>query len=157
MLSSRREFMFLRIWRFITLILVALLMGMTFAHVLELPAKMQYDGALYVTLQKSLYVEWGPANFGGFLEPGAILAVALLTFWVRKRRPAWWLTLAATTCLLLAFPVVFFWLVNPSNVAFRSSTPVSLPVDWMSLRERWEHGHAIRFVLHLAAFSVLVF
>jgi hypothetical protein len=148
--------MFLRIWYFITLLLVALLMGTSFAHVLELPAKMQYDGALYVTLQKTLYVEWGPPNFGGFLEPGAILGTAMLAYLVRKQRPAVWLTLAATICLLLAFPVVFFWLVNPSNVAFRDSTPAALPTDWVELRERWEYGHALRFGLHLVAFSALV-
>jgi hypothetical protein len=148
--------MFLGIWRFITLIAVALLMGTTFAHVLEMPAKMKYDGALYVTLQDSLYVEWGPPNFGGILEPGSILATIVLAFLVRKERPAFWLTLTATVCLLLAFPVVFFWFVNPSNVAFRSSTPTSLPADWTGLRQSWEYGHATRFILHLVAFSGLV-
>jgi hypothetical protein len=46
----------LQIWGFITLLLVALLLGLSFAHVLERPAKMTYDGPLYVTLQRSLYV-----------------------------------------------------------------------------------------------------
>ena len=147
--------MLLRIWFFVALILVALLMGTSFAHVLEMPAKMQYDAALYVTLQKTLYVEWGPPNFGGFLEPGAIIATAVLVFLVRRRRRSLWLVLAAMTCLLLAFPVVFFSLVNPSNLAFRSSTPASPPADWMRLRALWEYGHATRFALHLAAFSAL--
>lgn len=38
--------MFLRTWRLITLILVALFMVLEFSHVLERPAKMQYDGQL---------------------------------------------------------------------------------------------------------------
>jgi hypothetical protein len=36
------------------LLLVSLLSGLAFAHVLERPQKMQYDAALYITLQKSL-------------------------------------------------------------------------------------------------------
>ena len=119
----------MRIWRFVAALLVALLLGTSFAHVLELPAKMRYDGALYVTLQKTLYVEWGPPNFGGFLEPGAILATILLAFAARKQRPAFRLMLAAVVSLLLAFPVVFFWLVAPANAAFRDSTAAALPAD----------------------------
>lgn len=60
--------MFLPGWRLITLALVALLMGTSFAHVLELPARMQYDGALYVTLQKTLYVmQPARGQLGGLL------------------------------------------------------------------------------------------
>jgi hypothetical protein len=61
--------MLIRTWRFVTVLLVALLLGLAFAHVLERPAKMLYDAELYVTLQKTLYVAWGPPNAGGFLEP----------------------------------------------------------------------------------------
>ncbi|WP_228061376.1 hypothetical protein [[Phormidium] sp. LEGE 05292] len=46
--------MFVKIWRFITIILVALFMGLEFAHTLALPAKMQYDGAFYVTIQNRI-------------------------------------------------------------------------------------------------------
>ena len=147
--------MFLRLLRVVALIAVALVTGTSFTHVLEWPAKMKYDGALYVTLQKTLYVEWGPPNFGGFLEPGAILATALLAFLTRKQRPAFWLTLVGACCLLLAFPVVFFWLVNPANEAFRNSTASALPADWEGWREQWEYGHAIRFAFHLIGFVAL--
>lgn len=140
--------------RFLTLVLVALLMGTSFAHVLELPAKMQYDGPLYVTLQKSLYVTWGPPNVGGFLEPAAILAVAALAFLNRKRRGLP-LTTGALGALLLAFPVVFFLFVAPANAAFRLAAPEALPQGWERFRETWEYGHATRFVLHLTAFSLL--
>lgn len=53
-LSARRHAMALKILRFATILLVALLSGLAFAHLLEQPAKMQYDAALYITLQKSL-------------------------------------------------------------------------------------------------------
>ena len=56
--------MLLKTWRFITPILAALLMGMTFCHVLELSAKMQYAATLYLTLHRTLYVAFGPPNVG---------------------------------------------------------------------------------------------
>lgn len=146
--------MLLRSWRFVTILPVALLLGLSFAHVLELPAKMQYDAALYVTLQKTLYVAWGPPNVGGILEPAAILATVSLAFLLRQRRPAL-LTLGAGVALLLAFPVVFFVFVAPANEAFLSATTASVPANWMELRTNWETGHAIRFVLQLVALGLL--
>jgi hypothetical protein len=145
-----------RTWRFITLLLVALTLGLSFAHTLEMPAKLGYDGALYVTLQQTLYRWWGPPLVGAFLEPGAVLATAVLAYRVRGQRPTFALTLAATLLLLLAFPVVFFLAVEPANAVFRQATPQAPPADWMRLRAQWEYGHATRFVLHLAAFAALL-
>lgn len=147
--------MLIRSWRFVTILLVALLLGLSFAHVLELPAKMQYDAALYITLQKTLYVAWGPPNVGGILEPAAILATVSLAFILRHKRPAFWLTLGAGVALLLAFPVIFFVFVAPANEAFLSATTASVPANWMELRTNWETGHAIRFVLQLVALGLL--
>ncbi|CDH44406.1 exported hypothetical protein [Candidatus Contendobacter odensis Run_B_J11] len=59
-LLARRHTIPPKLLRFATTLLVAQLLGLAFAHVLEQPAKMQYDAALYITLQKSLYVNWGP-------------------------------------------------------------------------------------------------
>jgi hypothetical protein len=58
--------------------------------------------------------------------------------------------------LLLAFPVVFFWLVAPANEVFLAAPPGSIPANWMEMRESWKNGHAIRFVVQLAALSLLV-
>ncbi len=158
-------------FRFVTLILIALSMGMAFCHTLELPAKLQYDGALYVTIQNSLYVVFGPPNIGAFIEGAAILAaIALtilvrkrrilaaiaLTILVRKRRPAFWLTLAGTIFLLLAFPVVFFLFTEPANSVFRQATPQTLPANWVQLRNQWEYSHTARFLLQLIGFSLLL-
>lgn len=146
----------LRLLRFATILLVALLSGLAFAHVLELPAKMQYDAALYITLQKSLYVQWGPPHIGGVLEPLAIVAAGLLAFFVRKGRRGLWLSLGALFALLLAFPVVFFWLVAPANAGFLAATLPNIPPNWADLRSNWEMGHAIRFAFQFAALSLLV-
>jgi len=145
----------LRLLRFATILLVALLSGLAFAHVLEQPAKMQYDAALYITLQKSLYVQWGPPHIGGVLEPSAIVATGLLAFFVRKSKRCLWFSLGALLALLLAFPAVFFWLVAPANAGFLAATPASIPANWTDLRSNWEMGHAIRFALQFVALTLL--
>ena len=146
----------LKLLRLATTLLVALLSGLAFAHVLELPAKMQYDATLYITLQKSLYVQWGPPHFGGVLEPSAIATTGLLAFFLRRSKRGLWLSLGALFALLLAFPVVFFWLVAPANAGFLAATLPSIPADWTNLRSNWEMGHAIRFALQFAALALLV-
>jgi hypothetical protein len=148
--------MLIRSWRFLTVLLVALLMGLAFAHVLERPAKMQYDATLYITLQKTLYVAWGPPNVGGILEPAAILATISLAFILRKRKRPFWITLSAGAALLLAFPVVFYVFVAPANEVFLAAPPGSIPANWMEMRQSWETGHTIRLVLQLIALSLLV-
>jgi uncharacterized membrane protein len=141
--------------RLLALALTALTAGLTFAHVLEMPAKLAYPPDLYVALQNTLYVSFGPPNIGAFVEPGAILAVVVLAFVVRRRRPAFWLTAAAAICLLLAFPVVFFLFTEPANSMFHAARPASVPADFGAYRTQWEYSHAARFVLHLAGFVLL--
>jgi hypothetical protein len=146
----------MRTWYLATLTLVALVLGTSFAHVLEWPAKLQYEGPLYVRLQTSLYAWWGPPSIAGFLEPAAILAVLVLAALVRHHRSAFALMAVAAGVLLLAFPVVFFWRVAPANAVFRAAAAAgTLPPDWAAWRTQWETGHALRFVLHLTAFVLL--
>ena len=145
----------LRLLRFATILLVALLSGLAFAHVLELSAKMQYDAVLYITLQKSLYVQWGPPHIGGVLEPLAILATGLLAFFARKAKRGLWFSLGALLTLLLAFPVVFFWLVAPANASFLAATLPIIPPNWADMRLNWEIGHTIRFALQFTALTLL--
>jgi len=66
------------------------------------------------------------------------------------------LTLGAGLALLLAFPVVFYIWVAPANEVFLSAPSGSIPANWVEMRTSWETGHTIRFVLQLAALSVLV-
>lgn len=148
--------MFLTTWRLITLILVALFMGLEFCHTLELPSKMQYDGSLYVTIQNTLYRYFGLPGAGAFVTLGAILSAVVLSFLVRKCRPAFGWTLIGTICLLLAFPVVFFLFIEPVNIVIEQAIPQSLPPNWMQLRNQWEYAHATNFILSLAGFSALL-
>lgn len=148
--------MLIQAWRFITILLTALLMGTTFCHVLELPAKMQYDPSLYLTLHRSLYVAFGWPNVGAFIELGAILAAIVLAFLVYQRRPAFWLTVFGAICLLTGL-AVYFSFIEPANIAMKSMAILAPPADWAVWRNQWEYGHAAHFGLHLLAFSALAF
>jgi hypothetical protein len=70
--------MFLRAWYFVTLILTALLMGTSFAHTLEMPAKMTVDAILWMTFQHTLYPYFAYA--GAPIELGAIITAAGLSY-----------------------------------------------------------------------------
>ena len=146
--------MFLRIWRFITITLTALLMGATFCHMLESPAKMRYPAELYLTLHRTLYMAFGPPNIGAFIEIGAILAALALVFPTRKRRPALWLTLAGAAFLVAAL-AVYFAFVEPANVEMKAMSLNAPPAGWTRWRDRWEYGHIARFIFHLLGFSAL--
>jgi hypothetical protein len=77
---------------------------------------------------------------------------------VRHRRPVFRWALAGTSLLVLAF-VSWLVLVQPVNrqvaVALASS-PGTVPLLWLQLRDRWEYGHATGFGLHLIGFCALV-
>ncbi len=148
--------MTLKIWRFVTILLSALALGMAFCHALELPAKMQYPAELYITVQNSLYRAFGPPHIGAFIEVATPLAAIALAILVRKRRPAFQWTLIGLVAVLLAFPILFFAFTEPVNTVFREATPESIPPNWEQLRIQWEYSHLARFFCHLVGFSSLV-
>ncbi len=146
--------MLLRTWRFVTLIVTALSLGMAFCHVMELPAKMRYDGQLYARVNNSLYLTFGTAP-GIAIEIGSILAAVGLAFLVRKRRPAFPLTLAGAICLIVA-QAIWWVFIFPVNAEIRTWTAASIPADWTRLRDQWEYSHAARFVLQLVGLGALL-
>jgi hypothetical protein len=146
----------MRTWRFVTIILSALMLTLTSAHVLEMPQKMAYGPELYSAVNTTLYRYF--AIVGGFYTVFALLAAFILAYLVRKHRPAFKWTLAGALCLLLAF-VSWLVLVAPVNAEVAqaiSGAPESVPQLWMRLRHRWEYGHAIGFLITLVGFSFLV-
>lgn len=147
--------MLIRAWRFVTILLTALLMGMTFSHVLEMPAKMQYDPGLYLVLQRSLYVAFGWPYLGAFVELGAVIVAVVLVLLVRKEGLARSLTLFGAVCLVAGL-VVYFMFIEPANTALRAMTIQAPPHDWDAWRRQWEYGHGVHFALHLIGFSALV-
>ena len=73
--------MLLRFWYFITLILTALLMGTSFAHTLEMPAKLAVYGLTCTMFQHTLYPFF--AYIARPIELGAIFTATGLAFLLR--------------------------------------------------------------------------
>jgi Domain of unknown function (DUF1772) len=145
--------MTLTLWRFAALLLTALLMGLTFAHVLEMPVKLRLDGPTWLNLQHTLYPYF--ALIGGPIELLAILASVVLAY-LGRGQPNFPLTLAAAVLLMASFFGLWLGLVSPANARTAEWTAQTLPPDWAVWRARWEWGHAGSFVLQLAAFCLLL-
>jgi hypothetical protein len=146
----------LRVWRFATLILVALSMAASFCHALELPAKMQWDGPLYVAVQNEspgLYIMFG--TVGAVIDVGSILAAAGLAYLARGRRPAFRLSLVGAGLLVVAL-ISWVVFIAPANSVMSAWTPDTVPPDWTYWRNRWEYTHAANFVLKILGFGALL-
>ncbi len=104
-----------------------------------------------------LYTDWGPPNLGGWLEAVAILATGLLAFMVRRDRAGLRFVGLALALLLAAFPDFFFVCVVPAKAYFAAADVSALDSTWIEARDAWETGHALRFVLQLAAVLALLF
>lgn len=145
--------MSLRITRFFSLFLVALTLGMTFCHVLEIPGKLRLEGTEWLTVQQNLYVAFG--SVGAVIEVASILLTWIVVVQVRKRQPAFYWTLGAALCVTAGL-IVWFLLVAPMNAALSGWTPEALPADWSDYRNQWEIGHAIHAALFGLGFGALV-
>lgn len=143
----------MRSLRFLTLMLAALSMGMAFSHLLEMPAKLAYQGTVWLMLQQTLY-----GNFrvlGLALDTSALVCALVLAVAVRRRRPAFGWTVFGAVCL--AFAHAAWWTgAAPVNTALTQYTAQTLPPDWALLRAQWEYSHSMRAVLQIAAFAALV-
>lgn len=140
-------------WRSAT-VLAALTLGLTFAHTLELPRKLQFSAQLWTTLNQRLYEYF--AVVGGALEVVTVLMLAMLAVAeLRRSRSRRWAVLVAAGCFAAAL-VVYFMVVQPANDQIASWSPASVPSDWTTWRDRWEFGHAFRFGLMLIGFAALV-
>lgn len=145
--------MALRLTRFLSLLLVALTLGMTFCHVMEIPGKLRLGGTEWLTVQHNLYVAFGVV--GAVIELLSILLTWVVTLQVRRRRPAFYWTLGAAVCVTAGL-IDWFLLVAPMNAVLSAWTPETLPADWTSTRNQWEIGHAIHAALFGLGFSALV-
>jgi hypothetical protein len=144
---------FLYFWCVLSLALAALLMGTSFAHVLEMPAKLRYEGPLWLRVQQSLYRLY--AGIGGAIEVAATVAAVILAFVLRDWRPAMMAALAGAACLFVALAFIRVPVTNRVNARTAQWTADTLPADWQQWRRRWEISHALRFALHLSSFVLL--
>lgn len=143
-----------RVTQVLALLLVALTMGLEFAHTLELGPKLNYPPELYLRLNTTLYVWFGPP-LGAAINTGAIVVTGALVWLMRRQRPPLLLTSTAFA-LQVAQLANYFARVEPVNGRFRALAPRQVPGDFAALRAQWEYGHALGFVLFAVAFVLLV-
>jgi hypothetical protein len=124
----------------IAVVLVALCLVPTGAHLLEMPGKMAMGKDAYFATQL-IYNGW--ALFG-IVEAAAIVATLLLA-WIERGQPMAMGFAAASAGLIVASLVAFFSLTYPGNVATSNWTVA--PDNWEGLRHNWEVGHATGAVL----------
>lgn len=127
--------MAIKIFQFLSIVLTALCLVPSGAHLLELPNKMQLDGSDYQTVQQ-LYRGWALA---GIVLVGAILSGGIHAYLVRTQPLP--LLLALAGFLLLAATLASFLIfILPVNQA--TTDWAALPENWRELRTRWEYAHA---------------
>ena len=130
----------------------ALLLGTTFAPVLEMPSKLALSASEWWTVQATLVkpcmMVGGPLEICAVIINLALLAAAL------SRPQLLVLTAGSALCLVLAFAV---WVVftEPVNAQVFEWSNGILPTEWSELREQWEFSQLIRFLLHLTGLVLL--
>ena len=146
--------MIIKILRFVSLLLVALIFGLAFCHVMEMPGKLRFNATEWLTVQQNLYIAFG-APIGAAIEVASLLTTRLLVLLVWKRRPASYWTLAAAICVSVGLGE-WFVVVAPMNAVLGAWTPGAIPSNWTHVRDRWELGHAIHAALFGLGFGNLV-
>jgi hypothetical protein len=147
--------MFLRAFRFVTVMMAAVGLTMGVAHMLELPPRMTYDAELYLAVTSTLYRWYGIV--GAIVQVGSVLAVAVLCVLVRGR-PGFRLTAAALLALVVSLGL---WaaIVQPVNAEWSEvlrADPSAAPAAYLRLRPRWEYGHVAACAAWLSGFACLV-
>jgi hypothetical protein len=131
--------------QFLAIVLTALALVPSGAHLFELPNKIGLPQEQYFTVQ-AIYRGW--ALFGGVIIAAIVvnLAVAFM-LWRRGRR--FLLSLAAAVILALTLVVFFVW-TYPANQATDNWAAVA--ADWEKLRAQWELSHAANAFLTFIGF-----
>ena len=139
--------------RFFSLLLTAVAAGVVFGHVMSRAGKITLPGPLFVTVQNTLYRNWGKRV--GAVKLGAFLSTLVVAFLTRGRGAIFALSLAGLLCLA-AMLLVWAVFINPINIRVRTSTSESPPADWALLRDRWHRLHAIRSIFAVVELSALI-
>lgn len=145
----------LKTWRYIALMLSALTMAMSFAHAMEMPARMSWDAALWAgtTVDGALYMMFGTLG-GGIVVLNLIALVVVAILMRRHADPARRLSVIAAGLYILSF--ILFWIViAPVNSEIATWAGGNIPEDWSRWRLRWETGHLVNAVLQLIGFAAL--
>ena len=134
---------------FFSLLFVALSLVPAGAHLLSLPNKIDMRPDAYLHAQEA-YRGW---SFTGFFVVGAVISTVSLVALLRRCRSELRHALVACGCMVTT--QIMFWLFTfPANRVTDNWT--TLPVQWESLRMRWEYSHAVSAVLNFIALVTLI-
>jgi hypothetical protein len=138
-----------------TLLVGALSLGLSFAHLLEAGPRLGvWSAELWreATVFNGQYYLFGIA--GAPLDVGAPLLMGALAWALRGEGAAARLALAGAALFALAL-AVWLWRVAPANQILATWRPGPLPADADAVRLRWEVGHIAVFALKLPGFAAL--
>lgn len=139
-------------WSLAALVITALSLGPSFAHVLEAPPRLTrwppelWREATVFNGQFQLF-----AIVGGPLDIGAILVTAVLAYTLRHDRPSFRYALAGSALFAAGLATWFAW-VAPANAVLATWQPGPVPEDFTAIRDRWETGHMAVAGIKLAGF-----
>ena len=150
----------------LALVLVAVTMGLSLAHALELPGKMRLDKDTYVAVQGIYYPGF---TIGGLIgEFGGLLVLLVLLFLTPYGTERFWWTAAAFGFLvaghavywLVTHPVNNFWVrdIDMSGVGAAFFSLLSArdgAGDWTQMRAVWEYSHVARACLGMASLTAM--
>jgi hypothetical protein len=140
--------------RIVALIMAALSLAPSFAHVLEAwPRLTIWPPELWreATVFNAQFAVLGV--LGAPLEGGVILATAWLSY-VSRHDGSFRLALYAMLLFVLGLALWFAW-VAPANAELATWTPGPVPADFDRVRLRWETGHMVIAAVKLVAFFLL--
>jgi hypothetical protein len=140
--------MALRIVQLLAVVLTALALIPSGAHLFALPNKIGLAQEQYFIVQ-NIYRGW--ALFGAVLFPAALANFAL-AFMLRGRGAPFVLALLAGLCVTATLVIFFIW-TYPANQATTNWT--TIPEDWERLRRQWEYSHAANALVTFVAFCAV--
>jgi hypothetical protein len=135
----------LKIVQFLALVLTALALVPSGAHLFALPNKISLGAEQYFIAQ-SIYRGW---SLFGIVLFGALIANLALALLLRGRGAPFALALFGFFSIALALVIFFIW-TYPANQATNNWTMI--PNDWEQLRRQWEYSHAANAVVTFTAF-----
>jgi hypothetical protein len=148
--------MWLRVIRFLVVMLAALSLSFGLGHLMQVPARMAWDQYLWVgsTFQGGLYSLSGP--LGALIEVTTLIALIMLAALLRRHEASGF-ALTAIAAGLFATGLLFWWvLVYPVNVELAKWVNGLVPENWIEWRAIWEWGQAANGLLQLVGFAALV-
>jgi len=134
--------------QFLALVLTALLLVPSGAHLFELWNKIGLAAEQYFIVQ-NIYRGW---NLFGIVLIGALIADLALAIMLRGRGRAFVLALLGFLCVAMSLVIFFVW-TYPVNVTTNFWT--TMPANWEELRRQWEYSHAANALVSFAGFCLV--